>query len=157
MNVHQEAIPHLAVDLNVILLSHQGTESRPWVAKGYSVANEVCTGPVGNGSVTPKLFDTAGQPYSMAQASAVGWHSFDAETMKHVDHKTGFSLVVLIPSTLNTHFNMHFTHYVCVNKKSLWECAHCWVSLLIMTAQSAAVFYWLFLIRSMIIHHHDKN
>lgn len=90
MNVHQEAIPHLATDLNVILLSHQGTESRPWVAKGYSVANEVCTGPVGNGSVTPKLFDTSGQPYSMAQASAVGWHSFDAETMKHVDHKAGF-------------------------------------------------------------------
>lgn len=44
MNVHQEVIPHLAMDLNVILLSHQGTESCPWVAKGYSVANEVCTG-----------------------------------------------------------------------------------------------------------------
>lgn len=157
MNVHQQAIPHLATDLNVILLVHQGTESRPWVAKGYSVANEVCMGPVGNDSVTPKLFDTPGQPYSMAQASAISWHSFYTETMKHVDHKTGFSLVVLIPSTLNTHFNMHFTQYVCVGKKSLWECAHCWVSLLIMTAQSVAVFYWLFLIRSMIIHHHDKN
>lgn len=119
MNVHQEAIPHLVTDLNVILLSDQGTESRPWVAKGYSVANEVCTGPVGNGSLTPKLFDTSGQPYSMAQTSAISWHSFDTKTMKHVGHKTGFPLVVLIPSTLNTHFNMHFTHYVCVNKKSL--------------------------------------
>lgn len=116
MNVHQEVIPHLATDLNVILLSHQGTESCPWVAKGYSVANEVCMGPLGNDSVTPKLFDTPGQPYSMAQASAI---SFDSETMKHVGCKTGFSLVVLIPSTLNTHFNMHFTHYVCVSKKSL--------------------------------------
>lgn len=64
--------PHLAADLNVILLSHQGTESRPWVAKGYSVANEVCTGPVGNGGVTPKLLDTRGQRYSTAQTSAVG-------------------------------------------------------------------------------------
>lgn len=65
MNVHQEAMLHLATDLNVILLSHQGTESRPWVAKGYSVANEVCTGPVGNGGVTPQLFDTSGQPYGV--------------------------------------------------------------------------------------------
>lgn len=72
--------------------------------------------------------------------------------MKHANHKTLFSLAVLIPSTLNSHFNMHFGHYVCLNKKSLWECAHCWVSLLIMTAQSAAVFYWLLLIRSVIIH-----
>lgn len=63
MNVHQEAMRHLATDLNVILLSHQGTESRPWVAKGYSVANEVCTGPLGNGGVTPQLFDTSGRPY----------------------------------------------------------------------------------------------
>lgn len=47
MNVHQKATLHLATDLNVILLSHRGTESRPWVAKGYSVANEVCTGPLG--------------------------------------------------------------------------------------------------------------
>lgn len=88
------------------------------MAKGYCVANEVCTGPMGNG-VTPKLFATSGQRYSEAQALAVDCHSFDAETMKRVNHKTGFSLVVLIPSTLNTHFNMHFAHYVCVNKKSL--------------------------------------
>lgn len=69
MNVHQEAMRHLATDLNVILLSHQGTESRPWVAKGYSVANEVCTGPVGNGGVTPQLFDTSGRPYGPAGPS----------------------------------------------------------------------------------------
>lgn len=35
---------------------------------------------MGNGSVTPQLFDTSGQPYSTGQA----------ETMKRVDHKTGF-------------------------------------------------------------------
>lgn len=60
MNVLREVIPCLATDLNVILLSHQGTESRPCVAKGYSVTNEVCTGPMGNGSVTLKLWRPRG-------------------------------------------------------------------------------------------------
>ena len=72
MNVHQDCdFPISLADLNVILLSHQGTESCPWMAKGYSVANEVCIGPLGNGSVTPKLLDTLGRSYSMAQTLVV--------------------------------------------------------------------------------------
>lgn len=101
MNVHQEAILHLTADLNVILLSHQGTESCPWVAKGYSAANEVCTGPWVMAVSRQSFLTPRGN--RTVRASAVGWHSFDTETMKHVDYKTGFSLVVLIPSTLNTH------------------------------------------------------
>lgn len=151
MNFHQEArFPHLAADLNVILLSHWGTESCPWVAKGYSVANEVCTG--------PWVVAVSRQSFLIPQGSRTVWPRRLLSTGIHLTLKQwntstiklGFSLVVLIPSTLNTHFNMHFTHYVRVNKKSLWECAHCWVSLLIMTAQSAAVSDWL--IRRMIIH-----
>lgn len=132
--------PRLATDLNVILLSHQGTESRPWVAKGYSVANEVCTGPPWVMAVTHQSVQTPpGQRYRTAQASVVRWHSADAETMKHIDQKTRVSVGRFDP------FHSKWPHFLIRTfcrrqKKSLWERAHCGVSLLIMTAQSASDF-----------------
>lgn len=103
--------PRLATDLNVILLSHQGTESRPWVAKGYSVANEVCTGPPWVMAVTHQSVQTPpGQRYRTAQASVVRWHSADAETMKHIDQKNPsirrsfWSLPLQMAPFFNTHF-----------------------------------------------------
>lgn len=84
MNAHRE-------DLNVILLSHRGAESCPWVTKGRSGSNEVCPGPVGN-AVSRRSFLTP--PGSRTARLSAGIRLTAA--MKHVDHKTLFSLVILI-------------------------------------------------------------